>query len=138
MICRNTYSQNFHTSSNKALKIYNEGVKAYEYLYLSQAEDNFKEAIAIDKNFYEAYIMLGDLMAKQKRFTEASLNYKTAVKLDSLFFKPVFFTLASAEMMSGDYQNALIHFEVYLAQKDMSAKNRIVAEKNVKELQVCN
>jgi len=132
LVCRNTYSQNFHTSSNKALKIYNEGVKAYEYLYLSQAEENFKEAIAIDKNFYEAYIMLGDLMAKQKRFTEASTNYKKAVKLDSLFFKPVFFTLASAEMMSGDYQNALMHFEVYLAQKDMSAKNRIVAEKNTR------
>jgi len=130
LFCSNIYSQNFHTSSNRALKIYNEGVKAYEYLYLNQAEDNFKEAIEIDNKFYEAYIMLGDLQAKQKRFSEASINYKRAVKLDSLFFKPVFFTLASAEMMSGEYQNALMHFEVYLAQKGMSARNRIVAEKN--------
>ena len=32
--------------------------------------------------------------------------------------------------MSGDYQNAHIHFNVYLAQKGMSEKNRIVALKN--------
>ena len=48
-------------------------------------------------------MMLGELMAKQRRYTEASSNYRTAVKIDSLFFKPVFFILANAEMMSGDY-----------------------------------
>ena len=128
----NCYSQGLHTSSNKAIKAYNEGVTAYEYINFSKAEKNFKEAISIDKKFYEAYIMLGDLMVKQKRYAEASLSYKTAVDIDSLFFKPVFFTLANAEMMSGEYSNALIHYNVYLAQEGMSAKNRIVAAKNVK------
>ena len=71
-------------------------------------------------------------MAKQKRYTEASSNYRTAVKIDSLFFKPVFFSLANAEMMSGDYSNALVHFNVYLDQKGMSEKNRINAVKSVK------
>ena len=131
-VTRNGYSQNFHTSSSKALKIYNEGVSAYDYLDFAQAESDFKKAILIDKKFYEAYIMLGDLMAKQNRFNEASFNYKTAVKIDSLFFKPVFFNLANAEMMSGDYFNALIHFNVYLAQTGMSAKNKIDAAKSVK------
>lgn len=128
----NCYSQGLHTGSNKAIKAYNEGVTAYEYINFSKAEKNFKEAISIDKKFYEAYIMLGDLMVKQKRYAEASLSYKIAVLIDSLFFKPVFFTLANAEMMSGEYSNALIHFNVYLAQEGMSAKNRIVAAKNVK------
>jgi hypothetical protein len=126
------YSQGIHTSSNKAMKAYNEGVTAYDYLNYNKAEINFKEAISIDRNFFEAYIMLGDLMAKQKKFAEAALSYKVAVKIDSLFFKPVFFTLANAEMMSGDYSNALIHFNVYLSQEGMSVKNRIVAVKNAK------
>lgn len=128
----NSYSQGLHTSSNKAMKAYNEGITAYEYLFYSKAEINFKEALSIDNRFYEAYIMLGDLMAKQNRYSEAAANYKTAVKIDSLFFKPVFFTLANAEIMSGDYVNALVHFKVYLAQEGMSARNRIVALKNVK------
>jgi len=125
-------SQGLHTSSSKALKAYNDGLSSYDYLDYPTAEKYFKQAIAIDKNFYEAYIMMGDVMAKQNKNFEASLNYKAAVKIDSLFFKPVLFNLAKAEMMSGDYFNALVHFNAYLAQEGMSAKNRAFAVKNVK------
>lgn len=131
-VTRNSFSQGFHTSSNKALKTYNEGVTAYDFLNYNNAELNFKEAISLDNRFFEAYMMLGELMAKQKRYTEALYNYRAAVKIDSLFFKPVFFNLANAEMMSGDYSNALIHFNVYLAQTGMSEQNKNVAIKSVK------
>ena len=132
VITTDGYSQNFHTSSNKALKIYNEGVTAFDYLDFVKAENDFKEALTVDKKFYEAYIMLGELMTKQNRYSEASANYKRAVKIDSLFFRPVFFNLANAELLSGDYINALIHFKVYLAQTGMSENNRISAAKNIK------
>jgi flagellar motor protein MotB/tetratricopeptide (TPR) repeat protein len=127
-----SYPQNLHTSSNKAMKAYNEGVTAFNFLFYGKAEINLKEAVSIDNSFFEAYIMLGDLMSKQRNFIEAASNYKTAVKIDSLYFRPVFFTLAYAEMMSGDYAKALVHFNVYLAQEGMSAKNRLIAAKNVK------
>jgi hypothetical protein len=126
------YSQSYHTKSNKALKIYNEGVTAYDYFDLTKAELSFEQAISIDKEFFEAYMMLGELMAKERRFSEAVANYRKAVKLDSMFFKPVFFSLGMAEMKSGDYANALIHLNVYLAQTGMSEKNKIVAEKNAR------
>jgi flagellar motor protein MotB/tetratricopeptide (TPR) repeat protein len=129
---KDCYSQNLHTSSNKALKIYNEGISAYDYLDFNAAESNFREAISIDNKFFEAYLMLGELMSKQNRYIEAASNYKTAVHIDSLFYKPVFFSLANAELMCGDYYNALIHFNVYLAQEGMSAKNRITSAKSVK------
>jgi outer membrane protein OmpA-like peptidoglycan-associated protein len=128
----NSYSQTLHTSSNKAMKAYNEGVTAFGYLFYGNAEANFKEAVSIDKSFYEAYLMLGDLLAKQNRYAEATSNYKAAVKIDSLFFKPIFFTFANAEMMTGDYSDALVHFNVYLAQEGMSAKNRLIAVRNVR------
>jgi hypothetical protein len=54
------------------------------------------------------------------------------VIIDSLFFKPVFFNLAQAEMMSGDYYRALTHYNVYLSQEGMSAKNKVVAAKNAR------
>lgn len=115
------------------MRFYNDGLASYDFLDFKHAEANFREAISQDKNFYEAYIMLGDLMAKQKRYSEAVINYRKAVKIDSLFFKPVFFTLAEAEMKSGDYANALIHYKVYLAQAGMSAKNTLVAAKSLKD-----
>jgi outer membrane protein OmpA-like peptidoglycan-associated protein len=128
----NAYSQSFHTASNKALKIYKDGVTAFDYLEFNKAETDFREALSIDANFYEAYMMMGELMAKQGRHFEASLNYKKAVKIDSLFFKPVFFNLANSEIKSGDYVNALNHFRVYLVQEGMSATNKEIATKKVK------
>ncbi len=126
------YSQGLHTSSNKALKVYNEGMSAFDYLDYPKAESCFKEAVSIDIRFYEAYMMLGELMAKQNRYREASVNYLAAVKIDSLFFKPVFFNLANMEMMSGDYPKALVHFKVYEAQEGMLAKNKTSADKSIK------
>jgi hypothetical protein len=126
------YSQSYHTRSNKALKVYNEGVTAYDYFDLNKAENSFKLAISADKEFFEAYMMLGELMAKQKRYSEAVQNYRIAVKLDSMFFKPVFFSLGMAEMKSGDYANALIHLNVYIGQTGMSEKNKKVALKNIR------
>jgi hypothetical protein len=126
------YSQSFHTSSNKALKIYKEGVSAFDFLEFGKAEKDFKEAISIDTKFYEAYMMMGELMSKQGRHFEASINYKKAVKIDSLFFKPVFFNLAISESKSGDYTNALVHFKVYLAQEGMSAINKEIAVKKIR------
>jgi outer membrane protein OmpA-like peptidoglycan-associated protein len=125
-------SQNFHTNSGKAIKAYNEGVTAFDYLFFNNAEANLLEAISIDNRFYEAFMMLGELQFKLKRYSEASINFRKAVKIDSLFFKPVFYNLANAEMMSGDYNNALIHFKVYLEQAGMSEKNKITAGKRVK------
>ena len=126
------WSQGFHTTSNKALKAYTDGVSEFEYLNYSRAESYFREAISIDSEFYEAYMMLGELLSKQKHYLDASLNYRKTVQLDSLFYKPVFFKIATTEMMSGDYSNALVHFNVYMAQKGMSGKNLIIAARNAK------
>jgi outer membrane protein OmpA-like peptidoglycan-associated protein len=114
------------------MKAYTDGVRDFDFLNFQSAEANFREAISLDKKFFEAYLMLGDLQTKQRRFAEASANYRAAVRLDSLFYKPVFFTLANAEMKSGDYQRALVHYGVYLSQDGMSEKNRHVAEKNLR------
>jgi hypothetical protein len=126
-----SYSQQFHTTSVKALNAYNDGSESYDYLDYVTAEYYFKQAIAIDNKFYEAYMMMGELMTKLNRYREAAVYYRTAVKLDSLFYRPVFFNLANAEMMSGDYDKALIHFNVYLKQQNISDKNKAQADKNL-------
>ncbi len=126
------YSQGLHTTSNRALKAYNAGSSEYDYFNFGEAESYFREAISIDNEFFEAYMMLGELLSKQAKYSEAVISYRNAVKIDSLFFKPVFFSLAMAEMKSGYYANALVHFNVYLAQTGMSEKNMAVARKNLK------
>lgn len=124
--------QKYHTASNKALKAYKDGQRAFDFLDFNSAEVFFKQAIAADSKFYEAYMMLGELMSKQRRFKEAAANYRMAVKIDSTFYMPVYYSLATAEISSGDYENALRNFKIYLKQEKISEKNRESAKRNLK------
>ncbi len=127
-----TEAQNYHTTSSKALKVYKDGVSNFEFLDYRNAEFYLKQAVQIDSKFYEAYMVLGELLLKQRRYSEAAENYHMAVNLDSLVYKPVFFSLATAEFMSGNYVDALRHYEKYLNTEKISEKNRDEAIKNVK------
>lgn len=129
--CIRGNAQNLHTHSNQALKAYNSGKVYYEFFDFRNAEKWLKDAIKIDNSFYEAYMMLGEMMTKQRRFSESADYYKRAVRIDSLFYKPVFFPLANAEMMCGRYSDALIDYNVYLVQPGISEKNRQIALKSV-------
>lgn len=128
---RTGYSQKLHTSSNKAVKEYTEGMRAYDFLDLETAEKRFKNAIEIDERFYEAYMMLGELYTKKGDFVKASENYRQALTLDSLSYKPLFFSLANAEMKTGDYVNARSHYRSYLDHNG-TLRNRSIAERNIR------
>ena len=130
-VARESHAQNLHTTSNKAVKAYNEGVTAYDYLDLETAESWFRNALEIDDNFYEAYVMLGELNTKKGDYEQAAENYTFAVKLDSISYKPVFFSLANAELKTGDYSNALLHYKTYLNYNG-SLQNRAIATKNIR------
>ncbi|MCX6332958.1 MAG: OmpA family protein [Bacteroidia bacterium] len=130
-VARESFSQGMHTSSNKALKAYTEALPLYDYNNFSEAEALLREALSYDNRFYEAYMMLGELFTKTRDYAKAAKNYSEAVNIDSTTYKPVFFSLANAEMMSGDYSNALIHFKTYLRFKGGSEKNRTLAAKSI-------
>ena len=129
---RNSFSQGLHTSSNRAMKTYNDGVTYYDYLEFDKAETLFKIAISHDPDFYEAYMMLGELYSKQKKYGEAVLNYRKAVEIDSFSYRPVYFSLANAEMMTADYSEALEHYRAYLRIKGNSEKNIKLTLKSIK------
>jgi flagellar motor protein MotB len=129
------YSQNYHTKSSRALNSYLLGKEQYEFLYFANAEKRLLEAVSYDKKFYEAYMLLGEMLSKQKRFTESAKYYREAVKIDSLFYKPVFYSLGNAEMMSGDYKGALSHFRLYLDMNTGSDKNAALATKGIMDCQ---
>jgi len=131
-VCRTGFSQSLHTTSNRAVKAYNDGVEAYNYLDYTSAESLFMSALAIDKNFYEVHMMLGEMYSKLGKYAKAVQSYREAVRLDSLFYKPVFFALAEAEMKTGDYKRALAHYTTYLDFPGMSEKNRAIARKNIR------
>lgn len=131
-VSSNIYSQSLHTTSNKAIKTYNDGVTYYEYFDFKKAETLFKIAVTHDPGFYEAYMMLGELYSKQNNHVRAAENYRKAVSVDSLAYIPVYFSLANAEMMVEDYSSALNHYRAYLRNGGGNEKNRKAAVKNIR------
>ncbi len=124
-------AQQLHTSSARAARFYREGSQSYDFFDYTGAEANLRQAVQADPRFYEAHMVLAELYSKQKRYTESARHYREAVKIDSLYFPPVLFQLANSELMSGDYEMALIHYRAYLDQKDISSKNEVLARRNV-------
>jgi Tfp pilus assembly protein PilF len=78
---RELFAQTYHTRSNKALKAYTEGKRAYEYLDFRTAEIKLLEALESDESFLEAYILLAELYYDRKRFPEAASKTVRLLKL---------------------------------------------------------
>jgi tetratricopeptide (TPR) repeat protein len=131
-VSRNGYSQGLHSTSGRAVKVYDEGKESYENLDYKTAEQQLKEALKYDNKFFEAYMMLGELYTNLNRYFEAASNYQAAIKIDSNAYRPVYFRLANAELMTGEYTNALLHYKTYLRNKGNSEKNRLTALKNMR------
>jgi len=129
---RPAYSQSLHTTSGRALKLYNQGVEAYDFLDFEAARTAFTDALKLDKNFYEVYMMLGEMYYRMGNYSSAAKSYREAVRIDSIVYKPLYFTLAEAEMKTGDYENALLHYRSYLNYKGGQEKNRKIALKNIR------
>jgi len=130
-VVRNSYAQGLHTSSNKAAKAYHDGLEAYDYLDLATAESKFKDAVRTDAKFFEAFVMLGELYTKKGNYLMAAENYRTAVHIDSIRYKPLFYVLANAEMRTGDYVNALSNYKSYMLYDKGSEQNRALSMKNI-------
>ena len=126
------FSQEYHTTSYKAMKAYKEGMTCYDYLDYKNAESYFKQAIEVDDKFFEAYMMLGELQLKLKNYSEAAGNIQKAMHIDSVVYKPAFFTLATSEFMSGNYEKALQHYNNYLKLDKISETNKAESIKNIK------
>jgi tetratricopeptide (TPR) repeat protein len=126
-----TSGQNFHTRSNRALKYYHQGKRDYEFLYYDRAESNLKLAVEEDNRFYEAQVMLGQLYTDTGDWEKSVTHYRSAVRIDSLYFTPALFSLGRAELRTGRYFDALNHLEAYLKQPGVTPKLRVEAEKMI-------
>ena len=126
--------QDYHTRSNKALKHYLQGKDDMDLFYFDQAESNFKLALKEDKNFYEAWLVLGQLYNDKEQWVDAVDCLSKAVRLDSLFFINAIFSLGKAEARSGYFSLAKVHLSAYLA---MNRKSEQLAEQARQMLEDC-
>jgi outer membrane protein OmpA-like peptidoglycan-associated protein len=123
--------QNYHTRSNRALKSYLEGKRAYDYYNYTAAEEHLKQAVAVDEGFIEAHILYGELMYDLKRFEEAASGFGKAVAIDPSFYPNALYFLATSEFNSGRYEKALEGYQAYLNSGSVSDKLKPLSMKAI-------
>ena len=108
--------QKYSSKSKKAIKFYQKGYT----LITSRAPDYqggiemMQKAIKADKQFIEAYLIVGDVYLELKDRQNAIKSYQKAVEVNPDFFPMALYTLGQLEYEEGKYNDAKIHFEEFI------------------------
>ncbi len=116
------FSQKLSTTSNRAIRFYESGMSNFNLLNYGEAEDELKKAISIDKNFFEAYMLLGDVYRTTDRFTEAVEIYGRVVDKDVDKYPEALFFAGLSYFELADYSRALTRFKKFLRYKDSGGR----------------
>jgi outer membrane protein OmpA-like peptidoglycan-associated protein/tetratricopeptide (TPR) repeat protein len=122
----------YSTTSSRAIKFFEEGLRFYDAKRNTEAEELFLKAIKADAKFIEAHILLGDTYFDMGRKREAIDMYKKVVSIDDQFFANTYFQLAQMEMATGEYAEAMEHFNKFLERKRINPQTRAKAEQQLK------
>jgi outer membrane protein OmpA-like peptidoglycan-associated protein len=122
----------YSITSSRAIKFFEEGLRFYDAKRNTEAEELFLKAIKADGKFIEAHILLGDTYFDMGRKREAIDMYKKVVSIDDQFFANTYFQLAQMEMATGEYAEAMEHFNKFLERKRINPQTRAKAEQQLK------
>jgi len=126
-----SYSQELSTNSRKAIKAFHEGENEFTLKNYPQAEMWFNFAIENDPEFFEAWILLGELYEESKKDSLAINSYKAALAIDSVKYPGAWYYMADLEYKSGRYAAAILHYNQYLIFPKISDKRRSQIDKKL-------
>ncbi|MBS0010886.1 MAG: PD40 domain-containing protein [Bacteroidales bacterium] len=127
----NLLSQELHTSSNRALRAYNDGKRAYDYVNYKEAEIYFRDAVNTDPGFIEAHLMLAELSKEMLNYSQSNEAYRNVMLLDSGFYIPAWYAYGEVQFLLGNYSEARTKFLLYLELSDDQPVNYRKARKYI-------
>ena len=122
MLAQLCIAQKYATRSKKAIKLYEEGDKAFYAMRLNDAAASFVKAIEADEKFIDAYITLGDVYEQMDELEMAIESYAKANALDHNYFSGSLRRQAELELKVGRYADAFEHLTKYLEKKGLDPR----------------
>lgn len=116
------FSQKLSTTSNRAIRFYESGMSNFNLLNYGEAEGELKKAISIDKNFFEAYMLLGDVYRTTEKFAKAAEIYGRVINKDAEKYPEALFFAGLSYFELADYSRALTKFKKFLRYKDSGGR----------------
>lgn len=121
--------EEYTTKNKKAILRFEIAKRHYIVKNYDDAVLDLQEAVEMDPEFIEAWLLLGQVQTDAGNLEESVNAYQQAVDINPLFFPNVLFFLGENEMALGLYQDAKIHFEWFLALPDTKEKMKARALK---------
>jgi tetratricopeptide (TPR) repeat protein len=123
----------YRTESKKAIKFYEEGLKAYNLQNYAYAEDLLLSAIQADEYFQDAYMVLAEVFWDAHKFENAISYYNAGLAIDPYFYPKGFYNKAKLEIRVGRYEDALKSFEDFLKYDSTETKYQELAQKGIEQ-----
>jgi outer membrane protein OmpA-like peptidoglycan-associated protein len=103
----------YSVDDNRAIKLYEKGLSAYNQMMMEEAEDFMIRAVDKNASFIEPRILLGQIYAEQNMIEKSISQIETAIEIDSNFFPNNHFFLGELYLTQGMYQKALTSFQKF-------------------------
>lgn len=130
----NSYAQTKYSSNSKsAIRDYEHASSLLELNKFTEAKQILNQAIKEDENFIEALMLLADVYRVTFEYPLAITNYKKAYKINSDFAPERYFYLATSELKTGNYVDAIADFNEYLAKGNPNEERINLTEKFLKD-----
>ena len=102
------------SSSKKAVKHYEKAAYLYTARHLPEALTELDEALKIDAEFIESWLMKGDILSDMNQKDQAIVAYLKAIGINEKFFVNTYANVANLELKTGKYADAKKHFIRFL------------------------
>ncbi len=108
------FGQKLSTKSPKAEKLFEEASYHITYMQYFEAEEKLEKCIKTDPNFFEAFLLMGDLHADLNEPEAAAQYYRKALKINPDSYPRAHYFLGKLLISKGNYQSADSSFRKYL------------------------
>ncbi|MFN8254293.1 MAG: OmpA family protein [Bacteroidales bacterium] len=123
LIIHNSVSaqEKYYTKSKKAVKLFEQALTSYNLKYFDQAKSLLDEALKIDNQFLDAYILLGEIASDEEKTDEALKFYSKAISIKPDYNPLMYLRRADLQKNIGKYSGALDDYNQFLA---LTPKNK--------------
>ena len=112
----------YYSHKKKAVKKFEIALRNYSLQYYIQAKEELFEALKIDKNFLDAYILLAEISHEEGNKEQAIKNFEKALVIDKNYHPLIYLRKADLELETGQYKKAEIDYNKFLSFKKNSKK----------------
>jgi outer membrane protein OmpA-like peptidoglycan-associated protein/outer membrane protein assembly factor BamD (BamD/ComL family) len=119
------------TASERLKKTYKQGIKYSRAGENEKALKAFSKVLKKEPTFIDAQIQWAAIHYDMKNHEMAEQGFEKVIQIDSFYKKKVFYTLALTEMRMKKFDEAVLHFENYLAAQP---NNKILEKKSKKHI----